>query len=418
MPFLMGLPNLGEAAPTRPRQRLIVMFSPNGTIPKNYWPDQPSADFALKPILKPLEPFRNQLLVLKGVHNRVRGDGDSHMRGMSCLLTGIELFPGNIQGGGHTPAGWAKGISIDQEIKNFLQSQAATRTRFGALEFGVGVSDRADPWTRMSYAGPNQPVAPTDDPYRMYQKLYGNLRDKAALQSVLGTLQEDFKKLGDRLSPADRTLLEQNAKFVAELDAELAADQGKKYRAQPPALESGVANQNDNLPELSRMQMELLINSFVNDFARVATLQFTKSVGGARMNWLDIKDNHHSLSHEPDKNGAAVDKLTRINTWFAGELAYLAKRLSETPEPGGTGNMLDHTTIVWTNELGKGNSHTLNDIPFVLLGGGLGFQTGRSLQFKGVPHNRLLLSLAHAFGHKLETFGNPTLSKGGPLDLS
>ena len=96
----------------------------------------------------------------------------------------------------------------------------------------------------------------------------------------------------------------------------------------------------------------------------------------------------------------------------------MAKRLSETPEPGGTGSMLDHTTIVWTNELGKGNSHTLNDIPFVLLGGGLGFQTGRSLQFKGVPHNRLLLSLAHAFGHKLETFGNPTLSKGGPLALS
>ena len=270
----------------------------------------------------------------------------------------------------------------------------------------------------MSYAGPNQPVAPTDDPYRMYQKLYGNLRDKAALQSVLGTLQEDFKKLGDRISPADRALLEQNAKFVAELDAELAADQGKKYRAQPPALESGVTNQNDNLPELSRMQMELLINSFVNDFARLATLQFTKSVGGARMNWLDIKDNHHSLSHEPDKNATAVDKLTRINTWFAGELAHLAKRLSETPEPGGTGSMLDHTTIVWTNELGKGNSHTLNDIPFVLLGGGLGFQTGRSLQFKGVPHNRLLLSLAHAFGHKLETFGNPTLSKDGPLALS
>ena len=197
----MSLPGLGEAAPAkRPRQRLIVMFSPNGTIQKNYWPDQAGKEFALKPILKPLEPFRDKMLVLKGVHNRVRGDGDSHMRGMSCLLTGIELFPGNIQGGSHTPAGWAKGFSIDQVLKNFLQSHAATRTRVGSLEFGVGVSDRADPWTRMSYAGPNQPVAPTDDPYHMYQKLYGNLRDKAALQSVLGALQEDFKKLGDRLS--------------------------------------------------------------------------------------------------------------------------------------------------------------------------------------------------------------------------
>jgi hypothetical protein len=73
--------------------------------------------------LKPLEPFKDRLLTLQGLSNRVRGDGDNHMRGMSCLLTGIELFPGNIQGGSHTPAGWASGLSIDQELKNFLQSQ-------------------------------------------------------------------------------------------------------------------------------------------------------------------------------------------------------------------------------------------------------------------------------------------------------
>jgi len=75
------------------------------------------------------------------------------MRGIGCLLTGIELFPGNIQGGSDTPAGWASGISIDQELKNYFQSREDTRTRFGSLEFGVGVTDRADPWTRMSYGG-------------------------------------------------------------------------------------------------------------------------------------------------------------------------------------------------------------------------------------------------------------------------
>ena len=72
---------------------------------------------------------------------------------------------------------------------------------------------------------------------------------------------------------------------------------------------------------------------------------------------------------------------------------------------------------MWTNELGKGNSHTLNDIPFVLLGGGLGFRPAARCSSRRT-HNRLLLSLAHAFGHKLDTFGNPTLSKGGPLALS
>src|SRR5262245_63526262 len=105
-----------------------------------------------------------QTLTLQGISNRIRADGDGHMRGIGCLLTGIELFPGNIQGGSDTPAGWAKGISIDQEIKNHLQSQEATRTRFGSLEFGVMVADRADTWTRMSYAGGKKHVAPIDDP--------------------------------------------------------------------------------------------------------------------------------------------------------------------------------------------------------------------------------------------------------------
>ena len=145
-----------------------------------------------------------------------------------------------------------------------------------------------------------------------------------------------------------------------------------------------MADQNDNVPRLSRMQIDLLVNSFVNDMARVATLQYTKSVGQARMNWLDIKDGHHSLSHEPDKDEAAQAKLVKINKWFCGELRYLVEKLANTPEPGGTGSLLDNTLIVWTNELGKGNTHTLDNIPFVLVGGGFGFEMGRSLKFDKV----------------------------------
>jgi hypothetical protein len=165
------------------------------------------------------------------------------------------------------------------------------------------------------------------------------------------------------------------------------------------------------------MQIDLLVNSFVNDMARVATLQYTKSVGQARMNWLNIADNHHSLSHEPDKDEVTQGKLIKINKWFAGELAYLVEKLANTPEPGDSGSLLDHTTVIWTNELGKGNNHTLDNIPFVLIGGGLGFQMGRSLQLEKVPHNRFHLALAHAVGHKIETFGKASLCEGGPVKL-
>ena len=100
----------------------------------------------------------------------------------------------------------------------------------------------------------------------------------------------------------------------------------------PPELVEGLRNQNDNLPELGRMQIDLLVNSFVNDFARVATLQYTKSVGQAKMNWLDIDDAHHTLSHEPDKNRVAYDK--RPYQYLVCGGIGLLKKLETTPEPG------------------------------------------------------------------------------------
>src|SRR5579872_1690863 len=136
LPFLLNLPSLGFANQQRRKQRLVILFSPNGVVPPAFWPDEEGEKFTLKDSLKPLEPFKDRVLTRHGVSNKVRGDGDGHMRGIGCLLTGIELFPGNIQGGSDTPAGWATGLSIDQEIKNHLQADSATKTRFGSLEFG------------------------------------------------------------------------------------------------------------------------------------------------------------------------------------------------------------------------------------------------------------------------------------------
>ena len=51
-----------------------------------------------------------------------------------------------------------------------------------------------------------------------------------------------------------------------------------------------------------------------------------------------------------------------------------------------------------------------------MVGNGLGFTMGRCLDFKGVPHNRLHLAIAHAMGHTgLVRFGNPDYCGDGPL---
>jgi hypothetical protein len=416
VPFLLNLPSLGFANQTKRKQRIVFLFSPNGTIPPAFWPDEEGELASFKEILKPLEPFRKQTLILHGLSDKIRGDGDGHMRGIGCLLTGIELFPGNIQGGSDTPAGWAKGISIDQEIKNFLQTDAATRTRFGSLEFGVMVPDRADTWTRWSYAGANKPLTPIDDPYQMFNKLYGRAKDKEALNSVLDDLQEDLKKVSGAVGAADKRLLDEHATFVREMEKELKESKATALNHPVPELEPGVKRDNDNIPRISKQQIDLMVNAFAADFNRVASLQFTNSVGMARMKWLGVTEGHHELSHEPDKNEKAQESLIKINKFFCEQMAYLAKRLAETPEPGDSGSLLDNTTLVWTNELGKGNSHTMDNIPFVVVGGGLDWKMGRSLKYKREPHNRLLMAIAHAFGHRVKSFGNPNHCGSGVLD--
>lgn len=425
LPFLSALPSLRAESISDQivPKRLIIMFSPNGTLPQEFWPDEFGAERALslKPMLSALQPYHEQVLLLKGVNNKIRGDGDNHMRGMSCLLTATELNPGNIQGGSDTPAGWASGRSIDQEIRAFFQSRDESRTRFGSLEFGVAVPNRADPWTRMCYAGNEKPMAPIDDPGQMFKKLYGGAQDRKNVASVLDFVREDLARVSHRLSAQDRGLLVEHMELVRKLEQDIAAAEDQHELTHPePEIDPEIELVNDNTPAISRMQIDLLVNALVNDMARVATLQYMRSVGQARMRWLEVEEGHHSLSHEPDSNEEAYGKLKRINAWFAGELAYLVQRLADTPEPGRENeSVLDNTQIIWVNELGKGNSHTLNDIPFLLVGGGAGFRGNCALELPDAAHNQLWLALAHGLGHtELKTFGTERFCADGPLDLS
>jgi len=420
MPFLAGLPGLHAAAEGQRRQRLVFVFSPNGTLPEEFWPDTYDENFEIKPILEPLAEFRDEMLVLKGVNNRLRGPGSAHVRGMGCLLTGDELFEGNIRGGSGAPSGWARNISIDQEIRRHLETQEHSRTRFGSLQFGVSVPELADPRTRMSYLGPNQPLVPVSDPRVMMSRLYGGLRGHESVASVLDPLTKDLKKLASSLDPRDRELLDRHVTLVRSFEEEMLRV-GEEARLHPdhpePDLPAHIEVVDDNTPQISRIQIDLLVNALANDMARISSLQFFRATGQGRLRWLGIDEGHHTLSHEPHDNLQAYGQLLEINRWFSGEIAHLARRLKETPEPDGEGSMLDNTLIVWVNELGEGKSHTLNDIPMVLIGGGAGFRMGRAIQFDKAPHNRLWLSLAHAWGHPIERFGAEEHCVGGPLDL-
>jgi hypothetical protein len=76
--------------------------------------------------------------------------------------------------------------------------------------------------------------------------------------------------------------------------------------------------------------------------------------------------------------------------------------------------MLDNSLLLWCNELGKGNTHSRDNAPYVLAGrAGGGLQTGRFLQFEeDQPHNDLLVSILNLMGIEQESFGNADWCNG------
>ena len=108
----------------------------------------------------------------------------------------------------------------------------------------------------------------------MFAKLYGRMKDQESLKSILDDLQDDLKKVEPAVSAEDRQLLEEHATFVREMEQELKAPTAHDVGHAVPELEPGVKEENDNIPQISKMQIDLMVNSFAADFARVATLQY------------------------------------------------------------------------------------------------------------------------------------------------
>jgi hypothetical protein len=413
LPLLHSLEAKGEgfAFP----KRLIVFFSANGTIHENWAPTGGEHDFSLSPILQPLSPFRDKLLIVDGVDmvSSSSGPGDGHQKGMGHMLTATELLPGDFKGGGdNTSSGWAGGISVDQRIAQHLGVES--------LDLGVQVKGK-NIWTRMSYEGPDMPRDPIEDPYAVFDQIFGNLttdpselqRIRLQRQSVLDFVKQDIASLNTRLSSADRPKLEAHLSAVQSVEKKLdPKGQLGAFCAATPLGTKLDPFASANYPKIGELMMDLAVLALACDTTRVVGLQWSKSVSNTQLSWLDIAEGHHDLSHEGNDNASALAKLTKINSWYASRLAYLLQKMSEIPE--GDATLLDNSVVLWCNELGRGNSHTRKVIPWVLAGSAGGsLSTGRYLKYpSGTPHNKLHVSLCNAFGIQTDTFGNANFGTG------
>jgi len=414
LPWLEAFaPRHAGAASATPK-RFVVVFAPNGLLPA-WTPSGTENDFELSPILAPLAEHQAELVVIRGLYQQ-GGGGDGHQNGMGGMLTGALLNSGPFGGMQAPPAGWASGPSVDQRIADVIGGE----TKLRSLELGVQVGD-ADNWGRMCYRAADQPLPPEDDPAAVYARVFAELHtdpatlaaERARQKSILDTVAGEYGRVAAGLGSADKQRLDAHLDAVRDIEQRLTrvGSVGGASCADP-VLRALDKNDNDAFPDVGALQLDLLAMALACDITRVASLQWSRSVSQTRFTWLGIDEAHHDLSHLADEDAAAVDKLSRIEGWYASQLATLIAKLKAIPE--GDGTVLDNTVILFCNELAKGNTHSRQDAGYVLAGrGGGSLKTGRFLRYDGnTSHNGLLISLLNAMDVPDQKFGNPDWSNG------
>jgi Protein of unknown function (DUF1552) len=417
----------GQDANQKAAKRFIGVFSANGTVAKAFF--QPSSGseqpLSLMPILEKLEPYKDKLLVLKGVHmsSTVEDElgvagalkpGGPHMKGPGAMLTGGSLLAGSFTGSGG-PAGWADRQSVDQYLAERI---GGAEVQLKSLELGVRIEGQ-EPLRVISYRGANQPNTAVDDPFVMYERIFENAnlsgealkRLLAERQSVLDFLKDDIVRLQGRMSADDKAKLDSHLSGIRNLEQRL---QSSGSVCTPLTLPEKLDTRDmAQFPTVGRLQTDLMLLAHKCGMTRVSTFMWANADSWQYFPWIGVNEEHHELSHADDKDDVANAKLVLINQWHTEQLLYVLDQLQAVQEADGT-SMLDNTLLLWGNELGAGNTHTYKDIPWVLAGGaGDYFKLGRQMNYADQPHNNLLVSVCNAMGYEdVTTFGIPGVCTG------
>jgi hypothetical protein len=437
LPFLEAMLPARVSAQAAPK-RFIAVYTPCGTIPEYFWPTGTEDNFTLPRILKPLEAHKDDLLILGGIDNLASKDppGDAHQKGTGSALTGVALQAGEFIGMGGEIAGWAGGKSLDQEIASAIAGDTAKPS----LEAGVGVVG-FHVGSCLSYGGPGLPIPPESRPHALYARAFGdpaiskedreNRKSRRGL--VLDLVLDQATALRSKLGSGDREKLEAHLESIHAIETQLSKPEVTfGGECQPLDLGPKINPYDSRSYEaVGRLQMQIIARAMACDITRVATLMWTNSAARVVYNWVNtvdgtkpitIKDEHHTIAHKGNGETSYVAQNSAINRWHAEQLAFFISELKAIDE--GAGTAFDSSAILWTNEQSTGNDHSRADMPYVIAGSAGGyFNTGRYVRFApkiedrkkneaGEAHNRLLTSLAQAYGVETDAFGTAKYGTG------
>ncbi len=421
LPFLPSLlTKSARAAGVTAPKRFVTMYTPNGVIHEGWWPKSVTSEsaFELSESHAPLKSYKDRLLILGGLEMKVaaEGPGGPHQRGIGALFTNTQLGEGAFVDGCGRSAGWATGISVDQRVANVIGADSPV----SSLPLGVRATEN-DVQGRISYSGPGLPLPPLSTPLDVYKRVFENFlppspspdQDAARAllaqrRSVLDAVAKEFAALSPRMGSQDRQTLDSHLTLVRDVERRLSLGLGDCQKPElPPTLDP--VSETD-MPRIAELELDLLALSFACDRTRVASFEVSTALNRIRYPWLSSMGEGHALSHTGASDVDAKAQLIARQAWHASLIARLFDRLAATPEDDGS--VLDNTLLFWGNEVSMGTTHTHDNMPFLVAGGGWAFRTGRYLQYSGNSHADLLVSLLNAMGVQDTTFGDAAFCTG------
>jgi hypothetical protein len=390
----------------------------------------PSTKFAETPALPSIASLglASQTAVLFGLSSRITGGGHTAYHGVLSSARTVGGSPGG------------------QTIDAYLGALPAVRlqTPYDVVRVGmvgsVGV-------TRLSYAtcatGPGVAAPAIVDPLAAYATLFGLVAAPAQMaafaqrKTLLDFAQKDVQTAVSAFggNSPERAKLETYLASLEELGArqQRLSTMAPQLAAVKPPSPDMAPNYATDCMERFGAQLTLAVAALKGQLTNVAVV--TSGTGNdfgpltypSEPNPDYRTRSRHDLHHVSASDPGALTTIHDMTRQQLDAIAAAAQDLMSSPDPAGTGSMLDNTVIVFIGDNGEQHHSTASEFPVVLIGGkNLGLNTGgRTIVYPGVDTggsgqrqvSNLWNTLGHLAGDPLDTFGKegPYRVAPGPL---
>lgn len=404
LPFLSAMaPAMTALAKTaaKPIPRLGFFYAPNGMFLPNFHPEGVGGKtYAMTPILKPLEAYRENMVVISGLSNSglvsPNEGGGVHTRAHGGWLSGV--LPKRTEG-----ADIEAGKTVDQYAADILGQDTSLRSLQLTTDsnFTVGNCENGYSCTYQnstSWSSPTTPLPHERDPRVVFQRLFGDggsvearMAQMKTDRSILDSLSDSINTLEKNLGHEDQVIVGEYLTAVREIERRIQrTEQNNASRPLPST------KQPDGVPETFEEHIdtlfEMLTLAYQADVTRVSVMQMARELSGRAYPDIGVPEGHHTVSHH-QLNAHNIQQYTRINTHHVSLFSKFVDRLAKTQD--GDGSLLEHSILLYGTGMGDGDHHTPYNLPVILVGGGRGtLEGGRHLKYPmHTPFMNLGLSL-------------------------